>query len=487
MSVSNDFLEKLPDVEKLRYCYECGVCTASCPIVELLPRHYHPRSLLEKISLDLTRVLRDSELWLCAWCYRCYRRCPQGLKLPEIFLAVRKIAVEQGYLQGFKEALELIGREVPLPAVCCWVCFHPERAEVDRSIIDGALNKLIDYEIRGEEFSKPKTGGERIAIIGSGPAGLTAAQELAKRGYSVTVFESLPEPGGMPRKCIPDYRLPKSVLDAEIEHLRKLGIEIKTDTTIGKDLTVSDLLQKGYKAIFFATGAHQSRKLRIEGGELKGVVHALEFLREVNLGEKIELGERVAVIGGGNVAMDAARTALRLGAKDVSILYRRSREEMPANPWEVTEAENEGVKTQFLVAPKRILGKDKRVAALECLRMELGESDETGRRRPIPIEGSETVIELDTVILAIGETPDLSPLPKEVEVTQENTVAVDPFTLETSFTSVFAGGDVVSGPATVIEAIVAGKKAAVSIDRYLRGEDLLSGQKVEMAREVKGN
>ena len=465
VTVSKEFLEKLLDVEKLKYCYECGICTASCPIVELVPRHYHPRSLLQRIPQNLEGILTQDELWLCAWCYRCYKRCPQGLRLPEIFLSVRSLAAEQGYLRGLEKALEIIKREIPLPAVCCWVCFHPERAKVDRQMIVSVL----EPEEERETPPVPKTHGEKIAIIGSGPAGLTAAYELIKKGYLVTVFESMPEPGGMLRKCIPEYRLPKTVLDTEIKRIKKLGVEIRTNVTVGKDLTIDDILQRDYKAIFIATGAHKSRKLGVEGEGLKGVLHALDFLRDVNLGKKVKLGDRIAVLGGGNVAIDAARTALRLRSKEVNILYRRSREEMPANPWEVKEAESEGVKIQFLVAPKRILGKDGQVAAVECIRMRLGEPDESGRRRPIPIEGSEFTADLDAVILAIGEAPDLSFLPKGMEVAEENTITVNPFTMETSLAGIFAGGDAVSGPATVIEAIVAGKRAAVSIDRYLKG------------------
>ena len=470
---SSALLERLLDIEKLQYCYECGICTASCPMVELLPKHYHPRTLLQRIFLDLDGVLREEELWLCAWCYRCYRRCPQRLRLPEIFLAVRKLAVKEGCLQGFKEALGLIRREIPLPAVCHRVCFHPERADIDAS-------QIIDTYELGEKKEKaapePKTHREKIAIAGSGPAGLTAACELVRMGYQVTVFESLSEPGGMLRECMPDYRLPRKVLDAEIERIKRFGVEIRTGVTVGRGLTIEDLLQEGYKAVFIATGAHKSRKLRIEGTELRGVIHALDFLRKINLGEKVEIGERAGVIGGGNVAMDAARTALKLGAKDVSILYRRSREEMPANPWDVKEAESEGVKINFLTFPRKILGKDGRVTAIECLRMELGEPDETGRRRPIPIEGSEFTTELDTIILAVGETPDLSFLPKEIEVSEKNTILVVPITMETNLPGIFAGGDVVSGPATVIEAIVAGKRAAFSIDRYLKGEDVRLGE-----------
>ncbi len=473
-------LERLLDVEKLKYCYECGICTASCPMMELLPKQYNPRALLQRIFLDLSSVLREEELWLCAWCYRCYRRCPQRLRLPEIFLAVRKLAVKEGYLRGFREANELIQKEISLPAVCRRVCFHPERADIDLlQVIDA------DYEyVEKEEIAFEGKNGDKVAIVGAGPAGLTAACELVRMGYQVTVFESLSEPGGMLRECMPSYRLPRKVLEAEIERIKRLGVEIRTGVTVGEDLTIEDLSKEGYKAIFLATGAHKSRQLRVEGTELRGVIHALDFLKRINLGQKVEIGERVGVIGGGNVAMDAARTALRLRAKEVSILYRRSREETPANPWDIMEAESEGVTISFLVSPKKILGKNGQVTAIECVRMELGEPDETGRRRPIPIEGSDFTKELDTVVLAIGETPDLSFLPEEIEVSEKNTILVDSVTMETNLPGVFAGGDVVSGPATVIEAIAAGKRAAVSIDGYLKGGAVRSGEvKVSVGHE----
>lgn len=483
IKVSDEFLKQLLDIEKLKYCFECGKCTASCPMVELFPKNYNPRVLLERIFLNPEKVLSYEELWLCAWCYRCYRRCPQGLKVPEIFLALRKIAIEEGYLHGFEKALNLIKEEIPFPATFCWVCLHPERAKIDKKTVANFLQGVsINYE--HERKTPTKTRKDKVAVVGSGPAGLTAAHELVKKGYSITVFESFPEPGGMLRKCIPEYRLPKGLLDTEIQHLENFGVEFRTDTTIGKNLTINDLLQEGYKAVFVATGAHESRKLRVKGEDLDGVIYALDFLKEVNLGKCVKLEGKVVVVGGGNTAMDAARTAHRLGAKEVHILYRRSKEEMPANPLKIKETEEEeGVKFQFLVAPKQILGKNGHLTSIGCVRMELGKPDESGRRRPIPVEGSEFLVELDTLILAIGETPNLSFLPKEVEITEENTIGVEPFTMETTREGVFAGGDVVSGPATVVEAIVAGKRAAESIDRYIKSK-IRSGRKIKQVVEV---
>ncbi|RLI22311.1 NAD(P)-dependent oxidoreductase [Candidatus Bathyarchaeota archaeon] len=457
---------KALDFEKLKYCFECGICTGSCPMAELLPEIYNPRSTLEKIVACPEKIAFAPQLWLCAWCYKCYRRCPQALKVPEVFLSIKNTLSEKGELIGFYKALEIVGRIVPLPLVTLHVCFHPERAIKDAEVIQNAVNKLVSSR---ENVNAPTRREEKVAVIGSGPAGLTVSLKLAEKGYNVTVFESLPQPGGMLRKCIPDYRLPRKLLDEEIKFLSEMGIEFKTGLTVGKDLGFEDLRKEGYSAFFVGVGAHKPRGIKLEGEEIEGVMHALDFLWKANAGEKIDLGEKVAVIGGGNVAVDSARMALRLGVKEAVILYRRSRDEMPANPWEVREAEEEGVKIEFLVAPRKILGEGGRVKAIECVRMELGEIDETGRRKPRPIEGSEFTEYFDSVILAVGEQPDLSFLPSEIEVV-EGKILVNPFTMETTMPGVFAGGDAVTGPATVIEAILAGVKAAESIDRYLRGE-----------------
>ncbi len=467
--ISREILERLLDVDKLKYCYECGICTASCSMAELLKNGYNPRWLLERIFLNPKDVLASDGLWLCAWCYRCYRHCPQALRLPEIFLFMRTIAKEQGYTQSFERALQKIVENIPLPLVTTAVCFHPERAGLDREKIFEKIEQMREEFLKkGKRKKKAKVSKGKIAAIGSGPAGLTVAYELRRKGYEVTVFESLSEPGGMLRKCIPEYRLPKQVLAKEIQFMKGLGVDIKTGTTVGKDLNFEDLWKEEYKAIFVGAGAHESQKLKIEGGALEGVIHALDFLWNVNFGEKMEIGKNVVVIGGGNVAIDTAKTALRLGANEATILYRRSREEMPANPWEVKEAEDKGIKIEFLIAPQKILGKNGKVSAIECIHMQLGEPDETGRRKPTPIEGSEFTRETDMVILAIGEAPNLEFLPKEIEVNEDGTVWVNPITMETSLQGVFAGGDVVTGPATVIEAIRAGKCAAESIETYLK-------------------
>lgn len=472
--VSKDVIEQLLDVEKLKYCYECGICTGSCPMVEILGNNYNPRSLLQSILSDPDNVLSSEELWLCAWCYRCYKRCNQAIRLPEIFLSMRRIAFEHGGARSPEKALQKIVKNIPLPLTTMLACFHPERAGPEQEKILERVGQLYDEHLKSEKAKRAQeVHEERIAIIGSGPAGLTVAYELSRKGYGTTIYESLPEAGGMVRKCIPNFRVPKRFLEKEIQSIRDMGVEIKTGVAIGQDLNFNALWREGYKAVFIGVGSHKVQKLKVDGADLKGVVHALDFLWNVNSGGNVEIGRKVVVIGGGNVAVDAARTALVAGKAsgavvcEVTILYRRSREEMPAIPWEVKEAEGEGVKIEFLVSPERIVGQDGKACAVECVRMELGEPDESGRKKVIPIEGSGFKREADMVILGIGEAPDVEFLPREIELNDDGTIWTDQITLETSMKGVFAAGDAVTGPATIIEAICAGKRAAASIEGYL--------------------
>jgi NADPH-dependent glutamate synthase beta subunit-like oxidoreductase len=438
-------------------------------MAEMLGNEYGPRKLLEDIYANPEEAMTSEAIWVCAWCYRCYNRCPQGLKVPEILLSLRKMAVERGQTEAFDKALQKIVKNVPLPLVATFVCYHPERAGLKNNEVIERIEQLRQEHVSsGKKEKSGKTSKFKVAIIGSGPAGLAAAYELGRKNYSITVFESLPEAGGMLRKAIPQYRLPKKLVAKEVEFIEALGVEVKTGTEIGKSLSFEDLKKKGYRAFFISTGAHKSQKLKIEGTDKKGVANALDLLWDTNLEKKIEIGNKVVVIGGGNVAIDAARTAHCLGATEVTILYRRSRNEMPANLREVEEAEHEGVKIEYLVSPKKILGENDKVSAIECTRMRLDEPDETGRRKAVPIEGSEFRLQADNVILAIGETPNLSFLPKDVDLNEDGTLWVNPLTMETTSAGFFGGGDAVSGPASVIEAIRDGKHAAESIETYLR-------------------
>jgi NADPH-dependent glutamate synthase beta subunit-like oxidoreductase/Pyruvate/2-oxoacid:ferredoxin oxidoreductase delta subunit len=387
----------------------------------------------------------------------------------------------------FKEAVEVIRQDMPFPAICGRVCFSPcedacARTNVDQAVAIRALKRFAADVEHEEGRVKPRAiplrRRERVAVIGAGPAGLTTAYELIKLGYPVTVFERMCEPGGMMRYCIPDFRLERFVVANEIGYLQDLGVEIKTGVELGKDFTLKSLQDDGYKAIFVAIGTQQGMKLNVPGEDLDGVVNAVDFLRDIALGKEIKVGERVAVVGGGNSAIDAARTSKRLGAKEVVVLYRRSREEMPALPSEVAEAEKDGVQFYFLVAPKQIIGENSRVKAIECLRMRLGEPDESGRRRPVPISFSEHQYEVDTVIPALGQVAETSSIPSELSSRESRVslIPVDAMTLETKHPGVFAGGDITSGPASIIEAVGSGKRAAVSIHLYLTKQDLHSGR-----------
>jgi len=422
-------------------------------------------------------------------------------KLPPCRAACPADVNVQGYIallqQGkFKESVELIRKSMPFPAICGRVCFSPcqdacSRKNIDQPVGIRYLKQLAANIEREQGRIKPdpipKTRSEKVAIVGAGPAGLSAAYELAKLGYPVTVFERMPEPGGMMRYGIPNYRLQKYVVANEIAYIQDLGVEIKTEVEFGKEIQLDTLRNDGYKAVFIAVGTQLSRKLRILGEDLEGVFHAVEFLRHVALGKTVDVGEKVAVIGGGNSAIDAARTSLRLGAKEVTVLYRRSQNEMPALPYEIEAAKEEGIKFRFLIAPRQIIGEGGRVKVIECLRMELGEPDVSGRRRPLPVQGSEHRYEVDMVIPAIGQLPETSCLPSILLDERIRTISVDPLTLETRIPGVFAGGDIVTGPASVIEAVGAGKRAAVSIDRYLNGKDLRTGreEKIEETTWVK--
>ncbi|UCD87911.1 MAG: FAD-dependent oxidoreductase, partial [Desulfobacterales bacterium] len=381
----------------------------------------------------------------------------------------------------YEEAFDSIRKLNPLPGVCGRICTHPceaacKRGQVEEPIAIAALKRFASdgpWTGQYKAVLPDKPTGHKVAVVGSGPAGLSAAQDLVLLGHQVTIFEALPVLGGMLRVGVPAYRLPKNVLDNEIQAIVDLGVEVKTGVWVGQDIKLTDLLEEGYKAVFMGIGAHKDRKLDVPGeDDLAGVVSAVLFLQQVNQGKKPELGQKVAVIGGGNTAVDSARSALRLGAEAVHIVYRRSREEMPAAEEEIEEASHEGVQISYLTSPVEILGKDGKVSGLKCVKNELGEPDASGRRSPRPVEGSEFTLDADMVIAAIGQAPESSFLADELELADSGNriVTKDPDTLATTLAGVFAGGDAVTGPATAIQAIAAGKQAATSIDLYLKGE-----------------
>ena len=401
----------------------------------------------------------------------------------------------QGYLklaaQGrYTDALELIKKENPFPAVCGRICNKRCEAECTRGSVDEAVaidevkRFIADHDMNEatrfipkmvNQIGRPYT--EKIAIIGAGPAGMSCAYYLANKGYPVTVFDRNPVPGGMLTLGIPAFRLEKDVLNAEIDILCEMGVEFRCGVEVGKDVTIQQLRDEGYKGFYLAIGAQKSAKLNIPGEELEGVFGGVEFLREVNLGNKPAVGKRCAVIGGGNVAMDVCRSAVRLGAEETYIIYRRSQDEMPADPEEVKEAMEEGVKFRFLSAPIEIIGRDGKVSALKVEAMELGEPDEKGRRRPAGTGKFET-IELDSVIGAIGQTVDWGGLDVgRLVTTKKGTAEADALTYQTAQPDIFVGGDCYTGPSFAINAIAAGKEAAISLHRYVHpGQTLTAGR-----------
>ncbi len=403
--------------------------------------------------------------------------CPAGLNV-------------QGYVQmvkegRYREALKIIMEDLPLPGVLGRICPHGcedacRRCEVDDPVAIRDLKRLAADMVDPREIDitcLPRRS-EKVAIIGSGPAGLSAAYHLARKGILSTIFESLPQPGGMLRAGIPAHRLPREVLDREIEIITRLGVEIKTGSALGRDFGLDELFSAGYKAIYLAIGAHKGIELGVPGEKAKGVRQGVDFLRELNLTGKVEVGNKVAIVGGGNVAIDVARSAVRMGASEVNIIYRRTRAEMPAWEEEIRAAESEGAMITYLSAPQEVIVRDGCAVGLRCIRMDLGEPDSSGRRRPIPIPGSEYDLEIDQLIPAIGQRPDLSVLDDiaDVKFSRWGTIDVDPITYATGREGVFAGGDLQTGPWVAIGAIAAGREAAESIFRFVEGRDMADGR-----------
>jgi formate dehydrogenase beta subunit len=475
-------------------CIACGRCVRAC-------RELRGIKALDFVEMNGYRVAgpvngnhKDSG---CKFCFTCVEVCPTGALVDRV-ARYQNVTEWEAYVvpcreacpahidiprylyliaQGkFSEALAVIREKVPFPGSLGRVCIHPceqacRRGDLNKSepICIKFLKRFADDNDNGlwKQNSKvaPSTG-KRVAVVGGGPAGLTAAYYLAKKGHSVTVFEALPYAGGMMRVGIPAYRLPKDILEAEIKEIENVGVEIKTNTRIE---SLDKLFEQGYDAVFIGSGAHKGTKAGVQGEDSPGVMDGVDFLRRVSLGEKVKIGKKIAVIGGGNSAIDCARVAPRIGAEEVTIIYRRTRAEMPAAPEEVDEALHEGVKIEFLANPSSIRVKSNGKIELECLRMKLGEPDASGRRRPEPIEGSEFITEVDNVIPSLGQTTDI-PEGFNIELGRGNIIKANSSTLATSRKGVFAGGDVVTGPASVIGAIAQGRTAAGSIDKYLGGD-----------------
>jgi len=455
-------------------CTGCGLCEETCPVI--LPKEFDeglgkrkaifipfPQAVPKKYVID-KREERP-----------CKAACKDACPVHTNVLGYIKLIAEG----KFQEAYKLIRDTNPLPASVGRVCYAPcekgcNRGQMDEPMAIRDLKRFAADQVNIEELEVPsitKTD-KKVAIVGSGPAGLAAANDLALKGHDVTIFEALPEPGGMLRVGIPEYRLPKEILRKEIGYIQKLGVEIRTGVQVGKDIALEEI-RENHDALFIAAGAHGGMRLRVEGEELPGVIEGIRFLRAVNLGEKVEVGKKTAVIGGGNTAVDCARTAKRLGAEEVTIVYRRSRSEMPASAEEVAAVEEEGITIEFLTTPTCFFSENGRLSTMGCVRMRLGELDVSGRPRPIPIEGSEFSTSVDTVIAALGQAPETEFVKGlGISLSRRGTIEIDSETGVTNVEGVFAGGDVVTGPAFVIDAIAAGQKAARSIEQYLNGEPL---------------
>jgi NADPH-dependent glutamate synthase beta subunit-like oxidoreductase len=477
-------IEQAPYFKPL-FCHHCedAPCAAACPE--------------DAISKDAQTgvVLHDKDK--CTGCNAvpgksgaekqqtsaCKAQCPAHIDI-------------QGYVNlaakgKFQQALQLIKQANPFPSICGRVCHHPcesncSRGEIDESVgIHGIERFIADLDLNASKRYMPEIKDnkeDKVAIVGSGPAGLSCAYYLAIEGYDVTVFEKGSELGGMLTTGIPSYRLPSHVVEAEIQHIRDMGVTMKTGVEIGTDMTVAQLREDGFKAFFIAVGTQECIQLSIDGEDLDGVYPALDYLRKVNLGQQVSLGNDVAVIGGGNAAMDAVRSARRLGAENAFIIYRRGFEEMPANAEEIEECQQEGISINTLTQPLRFIGENGRLKAIACIKMQLGQPDDSGRRRPEAVAGSEFTITVDNAVIALGQEADWSCLTSECACTLSDwgTMNVDALTLQSDDADIFAGGDAVRGPQSIIEAIADGKQAAISIDRYIQGRNLKLGREIEL-------
>ncbi|MDD5038824.1 MAG: NADPH-dependent glutamate synthase [Dehalococcoidales bacterium] len=443
----------------------------------------------DEVALGYSAEQAMYEAKRCIQCPKrpCMEGCPVNVLIPDFIKALRE--------GNMPDAVKLLKSKNSLPGICGRVCTQETQCESrctigkrGAAIAIGRLERYVaDWERQQRGLARPvidiaPSSGKKVVVVGSGPAGLTCAADLAKMGHKVTIYEALHVAGGVLMYGIPEFRLPKDIVQSEVEYIKALGVEINLDAVVGKVISVDELLNNGCDAVFLGTGAGLPMFLRIPGENFAGVYSANEFLTRVTLMKAylrqeydtpVPMGKRVAVIGGGNVAMDSARCAIRLGADRVYIVYRRSREEMPARAEEAENAEEEGIIFKMLTNPVRFLSDGRGcVSAMECLEMELGEPDASGRRRPVPKPGSEFILDIDTAIVALGTTPNplVPSTTRGLDTTAEGTVVVDKKTAQTTKPKVWAGGDVATGAATVISAMGAGKVAAASINEYLRGK-----------------
>jgi glutamate synthase (NADPH/NADH) small chain len=440
----------------------------------------------QEVNLGLTKEMAVREASRCLDCAnpQCVLGCPVGIDIPAFIKMIE--------MEDFEKSVRKIKETNSLPAICGRVCPQETQCEAVCTmkkatgvpVAIGNLERFVaDYEQKKEEVYIPEIPpptGCKVAVLGAGPAGLTVAGDLALKGHKVTIFEALHVAGGVLVYGIPEFRLPKKILKAEVDYLKCLGVEIKTNFVVGMTATIDELMSEGYDSIFIGTGAGLPNFMRVPGENLIGIYSANEYLTRVNLMRAYEfpkydtpvfLGKRVAVLGGGNVAMDSVRTAKRLGAELAAIVYRRSRKEMPARVEEVKHAEEEGIEFHFLTTPTRYMSDEKgRVKAMECLRMELGEPDSSGRRRPVPIEGSEFIMDVDMVVVSIGNSPNplIGQVTPGLEIGKWGNVEVDWDTMATSIEGVYAGGDIIRGGATVILAMGDARIAANEMDKYMR-------------------
>jgi glutamate synthase (NADPH/NADH) small chain len=444
------------------------------------PRELDPVDRLDnfdEVSKGFDEATALIEAQRCLQCRKplCVMGCPIGNDIPRFIELLRQ--------QKFEQAYWTIRETSSMPSICSRVCPHEFQCEgacirgkKDQPVAIGLLERfLADWMIINGKNLSPRCAprnGIKVAVIGSGPAGITVAHALAHKGYSCTVFESLPVFGGMLSVGIPNYRLPRNIIGAELYALQQCGVNVKTGITVGTDLTLSELREQGYASVFLGIGAYESRRLGIEGEiDTQGVMSGIDYLAQVLTGREVALGDRVVVVGGGNVAIDAARVALRSGWKEVTILYRRTREEMPASAVEVHHVEQEGVRLEFLVAPVKVLASQGRITGVECIRMQQGEPDGSGRCKPLVVEGSNFILEADALVAAVGQK--VIPVHDQtvpVAITSRGTYVVDPVTLQTSVEWIFAGGDTVLGPQTVAKAVCQGLDAAESMHRYMQGQ-----------------